>query len=53
MELTKGYSSADLNSVVKEAAMGPVREVNPKDFVKMQSKNNFRKINLRDFEYAC
>jgi SpoVK/Ycf46/Vps4 family AAA+-type ATPase len=33
MELTKGYSSADINSVVKESAMGPVREINPKDLM--------------------
>jgi len=53
MELTKGYSSADLNSVVKEAAMGPVREIPAKDFMSMKPKNAFRKIRLHDFEQAC
>jgi len=30
-----GYSFADLHAVVKEAAMGPVRKINPKKLAKI------------------
>jgi len=52
LSLTEGYSSADLNSVVKEAAMGPVREIEPSLFMTMNKNHAFRKILLKDFEHA-
>lgn len=36
---TKGYSSADLNSLCKEAAMVPVREISPQQLMNMKNPN--------------
>lgn len=52
IELTNGYSSADLNSLCKEAAMVPIREITPDKLMKLKSANHVRKVCLRDFEEA-
>jgi SpoVK/Ycf46/Vps4 family AAA+-type ATPase len=49
---TEGYSSADLNSICKEAAMEPVREIPPNKIMQIQSANQVRKVLLKDFEKA-
>ena len=52
MQWTDGYSSADLNSICKEAAMEPVREIPPHEIMKIRNVNQVRKVKLRDFEKA-
>lgn len=51
-QITEGYSSADLNSVVKEAGMAPVRDLKPEQLLTIQ-KDQLRKINFKDFQKAC
>lgn len=50
-EMTRGYSSADLTAVVKDAAMGPLREVPPADIITMD-KDSLRPVNKQDFVKA-
>ena len=45
---TEGYSSADLSAVVKDAAMQPLRDVNPNNILSMD-KDSLRKVNKEDF----
>lgn len=45
---TDGYSSADLSAVVKDAAMQPLRDVNPNNIMSMD-KDSLRKVNKEDF----
>ena len=45
--MTKGYSFADINAVVKDAAMGPIRDL--KSIIDMD-KNSLRPVNIKDFE---
>jgi SpoVK/Ycf46/Vps4 family AAA+-type ATPase len=52
VQWTDGYSSADLNSICKEAAMEPVREIPPHEIMKIRNANQVRKVKLRDFEKA-
>lgn len=47
VEWTESYSSADLNSVCKDAAMEPVREIPPHKLMSM--RGGLRKIVLSDF----
>jgi len=44
--MTEGYSFADLSAVVKDAAMGPIRNV--KSIVNMD-KDKLREVNIQDF----
>ena len=48
--MTIDYSFADLNAVVKDAAMGPIRNLNM-NIVNMDKKN-LRAVNIQDFEEA-
>jgi len=52
IEYTNGYSSADLNSLCKEAAMVPLREIPAAQLMTMKSAKQIRKVKLRDFEQA-
>ena len=49
LQLTQGYSCADLNQVVKEAAMVPVREIPPDQLMNMENMEALRPIGLEDF----
>ena len=44
-----GYSCADLNFVVKEAAMIPMRELSTEELMKLEDVTKIRPISLEDF----
>ena len=46
---TAGYSCADLNFVVKEAAMIPMRELSTEELMKLKDVTEIRPIGLQDF----
>ncbi|XP_012150049.2 spastin isoform X2 [Megachile rotundata] len=46
--LTEGYSGSDLTGLAKDAALGPIRELNP-DQVKELDLNSVRNITIQDF----
>lgn len=48
-ELCEGYSCADLNQVIKEAAMIPLREIPPDQLVNLENTESIRPISLDDF----
>jgi len=52
LDRTDGYSSADLTSLVKEAAMGPLRDIAPDKILQMDAKKDLRPININDFKNA-
>ncbi|KAL1487994.1 hypothetical protein ABEB36_015374 [Hypothenemus hampei] len=46
--LTEGYSASDLTALAKDAALGPIRELQPEQ-VKQMDPNAVRSITMRDF----
>ncbi|XP_024936042.1 spastin isoform X3 [Cephus cinctus] len=46
--LTEGYSGSDLTGLAKDAALGPIRELNPEQ-VKEMDANLVRSITMQDF----
>ncbi|XP_063992056.1 spastin isoform X2 [Diachasmimorpha longicaudata] len=46
--LTEGYSGSDLTGLAKDAALGPIRELNPEQ-VKALDLNLVRNITMKDF----
>ncbi|CAD5111173.1 DgyrCDS509 [Dimorphilus gyrociliatus] len=46
--LTEGYSASDLTELAKDAALGPIRELDP-SIVKDVDETSVRKVNLNDF----
>ncbi|XP_014616844.1 spastin isoform X3 [Polistes fuscatus] len=46
--LTEGYSGSDLTGLAKDAALGPIRELNPNQ-VKELDLNSVRNITMQDF----
>ncbi|XP_014486183.1 PREDICTED: spastin isoform X2 [Dinoponera quadriceps] len=46
--VTEGYSGSDLTALAKDAALGPIRELNP-DQVKELDLNSVRNITMQDF----
>jgi len=49
LDLCNGYSCADLHTVVKEAAMIPLREVPSEQLINMDNMESLRPISLDDF----
>ena len=49
MKLSRGYSSADLTAVVKDAAMAPLRNLPKGKSILTVSTNELRPLNLEDF----
>jgi len=49
LEMSEGYSCADLNQVVKEAAMIPLREIPADQLMNMEGTSGLRPISLEDF----
>jgi len=45
---TDGYSSSDLTALAKDAALGPIRDMDP-NLLKSVDVNKVRKITIRDF----
>ena len=52
LELCNGYSCADLNMVVKEAAMIPLREIPSEQLMNMENMEALRPISLDDFRQS-
>lgn len=50
MDLTEGYSSADLISLIKEVAMMPIREIPTEKLIEMKDLEEIRPVNLMDFK---
>ena len=50
MKMTEGYSCADLQFIVKEVAMTPIREIPTEALVMMKDTAEIRPISLSDFE---
>lgn len=46
--LTEGYSASDLTALAKDAALGPIRELQPEQ-VKEMDPNALRSITINDF----
>ena len=49
--MTNAYSFADLNAVVKDAAMGPIRDVKGGQIMQL-SKESLRPVSFYDFKEA-
>ena len=49
---TEGYSMADLQALVKEMAMMPVREIPTELLLQIKDMNEIRVVDIRDFESA-
>ena len=52
IDLSHGYSSADLSAVVKEAAMAPLRDLPPGKSILDIQKSDLRKVLFSDFQAA-
>ena len=52
LAITEGYSCADLNAFVKEAAMAPIREMTTEQLMSLEDTSAIRGINLQDFKNA-
>jgi SpoVK/Ycf46/Vps4 family AAA+-type ATPase len=52
VSITEGYSCADMQAMIQEAAMFPVRELKPEDLLKLKDKSEIRKLHVEDFEKA-
>ena len=50
--VTDGYSCADLNSFIKEAAMAPIRELTTEQLMALQDTKQIRGVTLQDFKNA-
>jgi SpoVK/Ycf46/Vps4 family AAA+-type ATPase len=50
--MTEGYSCADMQAMIKEAAMFPVREINRDELLKIKDSSAIRKLNVGDFQKA-
>ena len=49
---TEGYSCSDVQAVVKEAAMCPVRELSSEQLMSIKDTSEMRPISLKDYEQA-
>ena len=52
IDLSHGYSSADLSAVVKEAAMAPLRNLPPGKSILDVQKSDLRDVCFNDFRDA-
>ena len=52
LKLTEGYSCADMQAMIKEAAMFPVRELSSDELLNIKDSSAIRKLNVGDFEKA-
>jgi spastin len=48
---TEGYSNSDLLTLAREAAMGPIRELDKKQVIKAKP-SQMRPVNAADFDMA-
>jgi SpoVK/Ycf46/Vps4 family AAA+-type ATPase len=52
LRITDGYSCADMQAMIKEAAMQPVRELSPDELLNIKDSSAMRKVNASDFAKA-
>jgi len=49
VQLSEGYSSADLITVIREVAMLPIREIATENLMNLKDLNEIRPVNIEDF----
>lgn len=52
VQMTEGYSCSDLQAVIKEAAMSPVRELTTEQLMAIKDTTDMRAIQFDDFRKA-
>lgn len=52
VNMTEGYSCADMQAMIREAAMQPVREIPPDQLMQLKDNSEIRKLAVKDFESA-
>ena len=52
VEMTQGYSSADLITLIREVAMMPVREIPTEKLLEIKDMNEIRAASFEDFKTA-
>lgn len=52
IQMTEGYSGADIAALVQEAAMNPVREIPTEHLLNIKDMSEIRPVQLKDFETA-
>ena len=52
VKMTEGYSCADMQAMIREAAMQPVREIPPEKLMELKDNTEIRKLLVKDFESA-
>lgn len=52
VRMTDGYSCADMQALIKDAAMEPVRELPPDKLLEIKDQSAIRKLVVADFEKA-
>lgn len=52
IKMTDGYSCADMQAMIREAAMQPVREIPPDKLMQLKDNSEIRKLQVKDFESA-
>ena len=53
IKITDGYSCADMQAMIREAAMMPVRELSPEELMKIEDKSKIRDLTVDDFSKAA
>jgi len=52
VRISEGFSCADMQMMIKEAAMHPIRELPPDQILKIKDTSSIRKLSVDDFKKA-